>query len=503
MEKRKGLKGFLSLFGRGSDNETASKRIAGYGITEEEYRKEKYDLLTDRDLDKLMTDPVVSGKVDYVADRYKVSRGEVYARAAELKKEYKISLNRFLQDDLFPVHSDEKLRAVRESMDKAKKRQLNSLADVTGMDSEEEKEYVAHIKDKFGVDVAFIKNHELFKKSDEEISEYLAEYRQDNAKRRERIKREMNWTDFDLERSLAFCRYRYHVGELSAYDNIRFWAYPREVLDTFAVKQDSLDLKKSYNTVSTKILSNKIRFDNKFREFIGRKFWVNKDTSFEEFCEFIDGLDKVFCKPINLCAGKGCYLYPLSGDAEKDYEYFINEPKMLIEEVPKQHHLINEIYDKSINTVRVAAVIKEGEFIPFFAWIKFGAKGSIVDGRAGGGCFAGVDVKTGIVDTLAIDKDNNRFDKHVDTGKPITGFRVPYWPEVLDLAERALRHVDGINYVGWDICITEDGPIIIEGNSAPSLVDMQLLYGYGEHEGEGQRYRYIDLLEDPDKWRRV
>ena len=91
----------------------------------------------------------------------------------------------------------------------------------------------------------------------------------------------------------------------------------------------------------------------------------------------------------------------------------------------------------------------------------------------------------------------------MDTGKPITGFQIPYWPEVLDLAERALRHIDGINFVGWDICVTEDGPIIIEGNSGPALADVQLLYSYEGHEGEGQRWRYIDLLEDPDKWRRV
>lgn len=477
-------------------------RCSKYGITKDEYRKERYELLTDRDLDQLMTDPVISGKVDYVADRYGETRGAVYARAAELKKDYKISLNKFVTDDLFPVRSEEKLKKVRRAMEKAKTRQLESLADITGMDMDETLEYAGHIKEKFGVAPAFIKNHELFKKSDEEIAEYLEEYKAEDARRRERIKKENNWTDFDLERSLAFCRYRYHVGELSAYDNMRCWAYPREVLDTFAVKQDSLDLAKTYDSGSRKVLSNKIQFDRTFPDLIGRKFWVNKETSFEEFSGFIEGLAKVFCKPINLCAGKGCYLYELSGDAAKDYEYFINEPKMLIEEVPEQHHLINEIYDKSINTVRVAAVIKDDEFIPFFTWIKFGAKGSIVDGRAGGGCFAGVDVKTGIVDTLALDKDNRRFDRHVDTGKLITGFQIPFWKEVLELAERGLRRLDGINYVGWDICVTETGPIIIEGNSAPSLVDMQLLYAYGEHEGEGQRYRYTELLEDPDKWRR-
>jgi hypothetical protein len=489
--------------GQAEEPDKETLRCRKYNLTKDEYEKQRYDLLSDKQMYFLMTKPKISGKIDYVADKYGAPRGEVYAKEQAIKNEYGIPLDTFVRENLFAVDSYEELKEARAGLDKKNDNNLNTLAEITGMDSSEAEKYAADIKAKFGKGVSFILRNELFKLNDAEIAELLEKREKEADIRKERIKQANNWTDFDFERSRALCRFRYRISELNEYDNLRCWAYPVEVLDTFAVRQDCLDMRETYNKMPVSMLANKIEFNAVFKEFLGRKYWINRDTSFEEFMEFVGDQKELFCKPFNLTGGHGCYRYQVSDDIEEMYQHFINEPKMLVEEIPKQHHLISEIYDKSINTIRIMAAIKDDEFVPFAAWIKFGAKGSIVDGRVGGGCFAGVNVKTGIVDTPAIDYDNNRFEKHIDTGKQITGFQVPCWNEVLDLAERALRHVDGIDFVGWDICVTEDGPLIIEGNSAPFFTDVQLLYNYKGHEGEGQRWRYVDLLEDPDKWRRV
>ena len=482
--------------------EKKAYRLNKYDLTEEEYEAQRYDLLGGLSMKWLMTKPKIRAKVDYVAERYGAPRGEVYAKAIKLSNEHGITLNKFAREDLFALEGEE-LEAAITKIHGKRQRQYQTLSNITGMDIDEVKEYIEKMNEEYGVGVANIIDNELFKLSHDEIVELLEKNKRENELRKEKIKKANNWDDFEFERSVAYCRFRYFIYSLKIYDNLGCWAYPREVLDTFAVPRDRIDLCRTYNTASTKVLDNKIDFDIAFKDFLGRKFWVNKDTNIDEFRDFIDGQDRLFCKPINLCGGHGCYDYTVTDDVEAMYEYFMNEPLMIIEQIPKQHHLISEIYPHSIDTVRVTAVIKDDKFIPINSWIKFGANGSVVDGRASGGCFAGVDVKTGIVDTPAINYDNERFTNHMDTGKPITGFQIPYWPEVLDLAERALRHIDGINFVGWDICVTEDGPIIIEGNSGPALADVQLLYSYEGHEGEGQRWRYIDLLEDPDKWRRV
>lgn len=58
-----------------------------------------------------------------------------------------------------------------------------------------------------------------------------------------------------------------------------------------------------------------------------------------------------------------------------------------------------------------------------------------------------------------------RFDSHPVTGKPVTGVKLPYWQETLDLCIKA--HAEAFpTYptVGWDIAITPEGPLLVEMN---------------------------------------
>ncbi len=59
-------------------------------------------------------------------------------------------------------------------------------------------------------------------------------------------------------------------------------------------------------------------------------------------------------------------------------------------------------------------------------------------------------------------------DTHPDTGIPVLGRTVPFWPEVIDLAERAARAVP-LKYLGVDISISPDGPLLLEINVRPGL----------------------------------
>lgn len=65
------------------------------------------------------------------------------------------------------------------------------------------------------------------------------------------------------------------------------------------------------------------------------------------------------------------------------------------------------------------------------------------------------------------------------TETPFVGFRLPYWPEVKDLALRAAAAFPWVRSVGWDIAISERGPVLVEGNErwAVSLVQMAAPHG--------------------------
>ena len=51
------------------------------------------------------------------------------------------------------------------------------------------------------------------------------------------------------------------------------------------------------------------------------------------------------------------------------------------------------------------------------------------------------------------------------------------WAETRALAERAHAAFPYKTAVGWDIAITEDGPVIVEGNSAPCVDIIQRVDG--------------------------
>ncbi|MBN9282025.1 MAG: hypothetical protein J0H37_07220, partial [Hyphomicrobium denitrificans] len=46
----------------------------------------------------------------------------------------------------------------------------------------------------------------------------------------------------------------------------------------------------------------------------------------------------------------------------------------------------------------------------------------------------------------------------------LEGFRLPDWTLVTELALRAARTFLPLRTIGWDIALTPDGPVIVEGN---------------------------------------
>ena len=57
------------------------------------------------------------------------------------------------------------------------------------------------------------------------------------------------------------------------------------------------------------------------------------------------------------------------------------------------------------------------------------------------------------------------FKAHPDSGETIIGRTLPHWPEVKRIAVAAHEEFKTLPSIGWDIAITEDGPVIVEGNS--------------------------------------
>jgi hypothetical protein len=98
---------------------------------------------------------------------------------------------------------------------------------------------------------------------------------------------------------------------------------------------------------------------------------------------------------------------------------------------------------------------------------------------------AAVDLESGCLGPITGDKPECLsvwHDRHPVTGVPVTGRKVPCWPEVVQLATRAHQVIRDRVLVGWDIAITPQGPILLEGNSYPDVHYPQRIHRrpYGE-----------------------
>ena len=81
---------------------------------------------------------------------------------------------------------------------------------------------------------------------------------------------------------------------------------------------------------------------------------------------------------------------------------------------------------------------------------------------------APIDLETGALGQITGDKPeclSEWFDHHPVTGARVTGRIVPHWPEVARHAIAAHRLCGERVFIGWDMAVTPDGAVLLEGNS--------------------------------------
>lgn len=80
---------------------------------------------------------------------------------------------------------------------------------------------------------------------------------------------------------------------------------------------------------------------------------------------------------------------------------------------------------------------------------------------------AGIDLDSGVTHHAVL--KNRKAERHPDTGESVIRFRVPYWPDILEMARRVSRAV-GMGYIGVDIVLDRArGPLLLEANARPGL----------------------------------
>ncbi len=140
----------------------------------------------------------------------------------------------------------------------------------------------------------------------------------------------------------------------------------------------------------------------------------------------------------------------------------------IVEDYVKQHPDLGKLNASSVNTIRVWASCVDGETAVIDAFLRVGGSGSLVDNTSRGAHIFRLDLDSGTIgDGMIKNIYNDTFQCHRDTGERISGGTLPYWNEVLSLAQQAVAAFPHINFAGVDIAIAEGGPVVIELNVEP------------------------------------
>ena len=187
--------------------------------------------------------------------------------------------------------------------------------------------------------------------------------------------------------------------------------------------------------------------------------------SFSEYKNLQEGFQtfgRLICKPTMEAGGKGVKYITNESECKVDRPYVIESPII-------SHAYSYDIYPESLNTIRVVTIRdNKGAYIAGAAH-RFGtSKTGHIDNFSKGGIAAYIDLESGeMAEARSYSGfySNSYHENHPDTKKPIQGVKVPSWEEIKRFTLNLSDLFPNILCVGWDIALTPDRVVVVEGNA--------------------------------------
>ena len=293
---------------------------------------------------------------------------------------------------------------------------------------------------------------------------------------------------------IIHCGLKYMAGyvDYEVFDFFNLSKSQRETIITRGINNKFVATLNDKNSVQ--ILDNKLLFNKKFDKYLKRK-WLNLgETSFEEFKNFISNKTSIIAKPVDLACGRNVIKININeiSDINELYNSLIENKQLLLEDYIIQHEKMSQLYKEAVNTLRIVSINKDNNVHIMFRSIRMGNSGNVVDNFNHGGLFTTID-EDGIIRKPAVDKLGNIYEYHPYTNTKIMGFEIPFFKEAIEYVKEMALQIPEVGYVGWDIAITKDGPLVVEANPFPGHDIYQSKIHMNE-DGTGMRKIFEEII---------
>lgn len=268
---------------------------------------------------------------------------------------------------------------------------------------------------------------------------------------------------------IIYCGFKYQAGYMD-YKLYEMYNMNKKERKTVLTRGINNALIKEYNDKNYwYIFDNKEIFNKKFNKYLNRD-WFYINENYEDFLTFIKEKKELIIKPTNACCGVGVKKIKITKETnfENIYKECVKNNTLLLEEVAKQHKEMKILHPDSVNTVRVVTLRNKYNVTSIvIALVRIGTNHNVVDNFNSNGLCAPVDIKTGKIYAPAINKRGEIYYNHPTTNTKIVDHLIPCWEEVQKLVIEASEVIKEVGLIGWDVCISPTGPVLIEANQFP------------------------------------
>lgn len=282
----------------------------------------------------------------------------------------------------------------------------------------------------------------------------------------------------------AFVRHGAHIDQYTAGG---FWRCSNPLRSKCLTHYRRVALEKKYNSpADVHYFRNKPEFNRFFSDFVHRGWLWVKESSLDEFRDFLSHYPSVIIKPMNGKQGDGIRRLDAQdmGDEDSLRRLFdaLAREDVIVEELIAQHP--DMVFgNKSVNTIRVLTACRpDGTSRIMKAFLRAGVGDSLVDNTATGGYYYEVDLETGVVASGGTSKAGDLVFIHPQTDIVMLGYKVPRWDEVRQMCLAAASRLPQMALVGWDVAITQDGVQLIEGNNSADYIGYEFVGSNGYYE---------------------
>ncbi len=416
-----------------------------------------------------------------------------YKAMKEFKSKYNLSFNDYVKNKIYELKESE----IESSVDSIIKHKaklameheqcLELAMEKKGWTRIQAEKHLRSTVKRTGISYRFYRRYFFFDVPDEKQQERYDEIMIGRNARKNRhgnekdkfypiISEKTGWSVAEIKAKVIDAKER-TGATLKDYYAFRFWELTEEEQATYFTQKLSNKISKKYDTneFSRDILLNKELSCYHFSEFFKRPWCISKAVSLDEFKSIFKDCKKIVYKPLDGNGGLGIKVFDISdGKADSVYSELQSFVRGVVEAFVVQHPAMASLAPGSVNTVRIVTISDEENFDVAYVALRVGSGKSVVDNFTDGGMVVGVDAETGTLVTNGVDIDGNTYPQHPDTGVTFKGFQIPFFKEALSLVAEAEKTLHG--YTGWDVAITENGPVLIEANIMPGNRILQMPY---------------------------